>query len=256
MNTDKLRLLIRNDEWQKPTAGLAPGYSQANLVILPKDYAYDFLLFCQRNPKPCPLLEVTDTGSPIPKFTAPNSDLRFDLPKYRIYQEGKLLKEVSNIEEEWQDDFVAFLIGCSFTFEQVLIDNGLTVRHIEESKNVPMYQTNIPCEKSGVFHGNLVVSMRPFKLEDISKAVQVTSNFPSFHGAPIHIGDPDKIGIRDLDHPEFGEAVTIKEEERPVFWACGVTPQAVAIKSSINLMITHAPGYMFITEKRDSDILL
>lgn len=245
------RAMIRRKEWNKPTAGLAPGYAQANLVILPKTLAYDFLLFCQRNPKPCPLLEVTDVGSPVPKRTAPTADLRFDLPKYRIYQNGELVEEAEQIDQYWRDDFVSFLIGCSFTFETALMENGLSIRHIEQNCNVPMYKTSISCESAGIFHGKMVVSMRPFKGEEITRAVQVTSRFPSVHGSPVHIGDPEEIGISDLSKPDFGDAVEIKKGEVPVFWACGVTPQAVAMASKPELMITHAPGHMFITDQKD-----
>ncbi|NHM31294.1 putative hydro-lyase [Neobacillus terrae] len=247
-----IRKLIRNNEYKGFTAGLAPGYTQANLVILPKDLAYDFLLFCQRNPKSCPLIEVTDIGSPVPMLTAPNSDLRFDLPKYHIYKFGKLVEAVNDIGLYWKDDFVAFLIGCSFTFEFPLIENGLSIRHIQENRNVPMYITNSPCQSSGVFHGNMVVSMRPFLPKDVIRAVQITSRFPTVHGAPIHCGNPETIGILDLATPNFGESVTINDGEIPVFWACGVTPQSFAMSSKPPLMITHAPGHMFITEVKDS----
>ncbi|WP_110114046.1 putative hydro-lyase [Bacillus sp. CGMCC 1.16541] len=248
----ELRSLIRRNQFTASTAGYAPGHTQVNLVILPKALAYDFLLFCQRNPKSCPLIEVTDVGSPVPKRTTAHADLRFDLPKYRIYKSGKLVEEVHDIETYWQDDFVSFLIGCSFTFEQALLDNGLSIRHIEEKRNVPMYVTNIPCEPAGAFQGNVVVSMRPFSPRDAIRAVEVTSRFPSVHGSPIHIGDPKQIGIHDLAQPDFGDVVTVKEGETPVFWACGVTPQAVAMSSKPSLMITHAPGHMFITDEKDS----
>jgi uncharacterized protein YcsI (UPF0317 family) len=247
-----IRQDIRDNKWTAPTAGLATGYTQANLVILPKAQAYDFLLFCQRNPKACPLLEVTDAGSPVPKLTAPGADLRYDVPKYRIYRHGELVEEVTDIEAYWKDDFVAFLIGCSFTFEHALMDNGLTIRHIEEERNVPMYITNIACEPAGVFHGNMVVSMRPFQAQNVVRAVEVTSRFPSVHGSPVHIGQPEQIGIEDVSKPNFGDAVTVKDEETPVFWACGVTPQSIAMSSKPELMITHAPGHMFITNMKDS----
>lgn len=249
---EELRSQIRENQFTRPTAGYAPGYTQANLVILPTDLAYDFLLFCQRNPKSCPLIEVTESGSPIPKITSPNADLRYDLPKYFIYKKGELVDEVSDIGDYWQDDFVSFLIGCSFTFENPLIDNGLTIRHIEEKRNVPMYVTNLPCQEAGVFHGNTVVSMRPFLPNDVIRAVEVTSRFPSVHGSPIHIGNPEEIGIQNITKPNFGDAVTVKEGEIPVFWACGVTPQSIAISSKPEIMITHAPGHMFITDVRES----
>jgi uncharacterized protein YcsI (UPF0317 family) len=247
-----IRQDIRENEWKGPTAGLAKGYTQANLAILPKAQAYDFLLFCQRNPKSCPLLEVTDAGSYIPKLTAPGADLRYDVPKYRIYRHGELVEEVTDIEAYWKDDFVAFLIGCSFTFEHALMDNGLVIRHIEEDRNVPMYITNIACEPAGAFHGNMVVSMRPFQPQNVVRAVEVTSRFPSVHGSPVHIGQPAQIGIADVSKPDFGDAVTVKDGETPVFWACGVTPQSIAMSSKPEIMITHAPGCMFITDMKDS----
>ncbi|MET1031744.1 putative hydro-lyase [Domibacillus tundrae] len=249
---EAIRQEIRENQWTGPTAGLATGYTQANLAILPKAQAYDFLLFCQRNPKSCPLLEVTDAGSAIPKLTAPSADLRYDVPKYRIYRHGELVEEVTDIEAYWKDDFVAFLIGCSFTFEHALMDNGLGIRHIEEDCNVPMYITNIACEPAGVFHGNMVVSMRPFQAQNAVRAVEVTSRFPSVHGSPVHIGQPAQIGIENISKPDFGDAVTVKEGETPVFWACGVTPQSIAMSSKPEIMITHAPGCMFITDMKDS----
>ncbi|MCF6095062.1 putative hydro-lyase [Microaerobacter geothermalis] len=246
-----IREAIRRGEWSKPTSGLAPGYTQANLVILPKRYAYDFLLFCVRNPKPCPLLEVTDTGSPVPVETAPGADLRTDLPKYRIYKHGELIEELNNISDYWSDDFVSFILGCSFTFERPLLQEGIPVRHIEEECNVPMYLTNIACSPAGVFSGPMVVSMRPMKPKDVIRAVQITSRFPSVHGAPVHIGNPRTIGIKDINKPDFGDPVTVYPDEIPVFWACGVTPQAVAMASKPEIMITHAPGHMFITDLKE-----
>lgn len=245
------RLKIRNGLLKKPTCGISLGYTQANLVVIPKDLAYDFLLFTFRNPKPCPLLDVTDIGSPEPKRVAPGADIRTDLPKYRVYKYGELEDEVENINDYWRDDFVAFLLGCSFTFENALLNNNIPVRHIEEGKNVPMFITNIKTSPAGSFHGNVVVSMRPIPRDLVIRAVQVTSRFPSVHGAPIQIGNPKQIGIADLDKPNFGDAVTIGENEVPVFWACGVTPQAVAMKSKPEIMITHSPGYMFITDIKD-----
>lgn len=250
----KLRQQFREGKLVCSTAGMADGYVQANLVILKKELAFDFMLFCQRNPKPCPILDVTDPGSPIPTRLAPTADLRTDVPKYRIYRHGELMSETTDIQSYWADDMVAFLLGCSFTFEQALLHNGIPVRHIEENRNVPMYQTNISCTEAGEFHGPMVVSMRPIPQSDVVRAVQVTSRFPSVHGAPVHIGDPTLIGIKDLSHPDFGEPVTIKNGEVPVFWACGVTPQAVAMTAKPELMIAHAPGYMFISDLRDEEM--
>lgn len=251
MHPAELRAMIRRNEWVRPTSGMASGFTQANLVILKKELAFEFLLFCVRNPKPCPVLDVTEPGSPIPKWVAPGADLRTDLPKYRIYSHGELVEEVTDIIKYWEDDMVAFLLGCSFTFEQALMNNGISIRHIEENCNVAMYKTSIPCIEAGRFKGPMVVSMRPIPEKDVVRAVQVTSRFPAVHGAPIHIGNPESIGIKDIYKPDFGDPVTIKEGEVPVFWACGVTPQAAAMEVKPELMITHAPGHMFITDLCD-----
>ncbi len=245
------RQWIKEGRWVKPTAGMANGYAQANLAILPKELAFDFLLFCQRNPKPCPVLDVTEAGSPVPRLVAPDADIRTDIPKYRIYRDGEWVEEVTDITEYWQEDLVAFLLGCSFSFESALMNNGISIRHIEEECNVPMYKTSIACTPAGRFEGPMVVSMRPIPEKDVVRAVQVTSRFPAVHGAPVHIGHPEAIGIQNIHKPDFGDAVPIEEGEVPVFWACGVTPQAVAMQVKPKLMITHAPGHMFITDRRD-----
>ncbi|MCK1993715.1 putative hydro-lyase [Peribacillus muralis] len=250
----ELRSMIRNDELVKPTAGMANGYAQANVAILKKEHAFDFLLFCQRNPKSCPLLDVTEIGSPIPAFAAPNGDIRTDIPKYRVYKYGELVDEVTDIAKYWEDDMVGFLIGCSFTFEHALLNNDIPIRHIEESCNVPMYKTNIPCIEAGIFHGKMVASMRPIPQEDVVRAAQVTSRFPAVHGGPIHIGDPEAIGVSNIQHPDFGDPVTVHPGEVPVFWACGVTPQAIAVETKPEIMITHAPGHMFVTDIRDEKL--
>jgi uncharacterized protein YcsI (UPF0317 family) len=248
------RTMIRQGKWRKPTAGLAPGYVQANLVVLPQELAYSFLLFAQRNPKPCPVIEVTDAGSPEPKLTAPGADLRTDIPAYRIYRDGKLVGEPTDLREVWTSDLVAFLLGCSFTFETALLQAGVPVRHLEEGRNVPMFITSVACVPAGVFRGPLVVTMRPIPASLVPKAVQVSGRFPAVHGAPVHVEDPAAIGIRDLARPDFGDPVTIRPGEIPVFWACGVTPQAVAMQARPPLMITHAPGHMFITDLRDESL--
>ena len=250
----EIRSLIRKGEYTTITAGLAPGYVQANLVILPHAQAFDFLLFCQRNPKPCPLLEVIEAGRTEPAIMAPGADIRTDLPRYRVYRDGKLVKEVEDITSEWRNDLVSFIIGCSFTFETALLSAGVPMRHIEEGKNVSMYITNIPTVPSGQFAGPTVVSMRPIPQGKVVRAVQVTSRFPNTHGAPLHIGDPAAIGIKELTRPDFGDVLTFYQGEVPVFWACGVTPQAVAMRSKPPLMITHAPGHMFITDVRDESL--
>ena len=250
----ELRALVRKGELARITSGMAPGYVQANLVILPRDQAFDFLLFCQRNPRPCPLLEVVEAGSPEPRLTAPGADLRTDVPKYRVYEYGDLVGEPEDISEIWQGNMVSFLLGCSFTFEEALIRSGISLRHYEQGKNVSMFITSIQTTPAGVFHGPMVVTMRPIPQEKVVKAVQVTSRYPSVHGAPIHIGDPAAIGVRDVTAPDLGDPVEIEEGEVPVFWACGVTPQAVAMSSKPPLMITHSPGHMFITDMRDEDL--
>ena len=249
-----IRSRIRAGGHRAPTSGLAPGYVQANLVILPRDLAYDFLLFAQRNPRPCPLLEVTDAGSAEPAITAPGADLRTDLPRYRVYVRGELKEEPTDLSTYWRNDLVGFLLGCSFTFEGALLNAGVPLRHVECCSNVSMYITSIACRPAGPFAGPMVVSMRPIPAEKVTKAVQVTSRFPNAHGAPVHIGDPERIGIRDLARPDFGDPVEIRPGEVPVFWACGVTPQAVAMQAKPPFIITHAPGHMFITDMRDEDL--
>ncbi|MAW66627.1 MAG: DUF1445 domain-containing protein [Chloroflexi bacterium] len=246
--------LIRKDEYLKSTAGVALGYLQTNLVPLPQEYAFDFLLFCQRNPKPCPILEVMEPGEFEPKILAKGADIRTDVPFYRIYENGELKSETKNILDYWQDDLVSFLIGCSFTFETAMLNADIPLRHIEQDTTVPMYITNIDTKPAGKFSGPTVVSMRPIHKENLVRAVQVTSRFPGTHGAPIHIGEPGEIGIQDINTPDFGEKSEIKDNEIPVFWACGVTPQAVALKSKPPIMITHSPGYMFVTSTRDESV--
>ncbi|MGH7263676.1 MAG: putative hydro-lyase [Candidatus Rokuibacteriota bacterium] len=247
----EIRQAIRQTRHTGGTAGLAPGHVQANLVILPKAQAYDFLVFCQRNPRPCPLIEVTDPGNPEPVGVAPGADLRTDVPKYRIYREGRLEAEVTDIAREWRDDFVAFLLGCSYTFETALLQSGVPLRHIEEGKIVPMWRTSLACRPAGVFKGPTVVSMRPVAAALIPRAVTVTARYPMAHGAPIHVGDPSRIGIADIHAPDWGDPATFLPGEEPVFWACGVTPQAVALEARPPLVITHAPGHMFITDLPD-----
>lgn len=250
----EIRRLIRQKRFTAPTAGLAPGYAQGNLVVLPKDLAYDFLLFAYRNPKPCPILDVTEPGERTFRKAAPDSDLLNDLPKYRIYEKGVLTAETTDLNAHWREDFVAFLLGCSFTFESALLEAGIGVRHIECGCNVPMYITNIACEPAGVFAGPMVVSMRPLKRSELVRAVQITSRYPGVHGAPIHIGDPKAIGIKDLSSPDFGDAVPVEAGEVPVFWACGVTPQAVAMEVKPEIMATHAPGHMFIADIKNTEL--
>jgi len=242
-----VRALIRAGKITGQTSGMCEGYAQANLITLPKDYAYDFLLFAQRNPKPCPVLEVSDAGSRRLSRIC-DADIATDIPKYRIFENGVLADEVTDASAYWRGDLVSFLIGCSFSFESELLAAGVSVRHIEENRNVPMYLTNIPCDSAGALKGNMVVSMRPLPREQIVPAVTITAAVPRVHGAPVHIGDPAAIGIADIDHPDFGDAVTIRPGETPVFWACGVTPQAMVMVAKPAFAITHAPGHMLITD--------
>lgn len=252
----EVRLACREGNWTAPTSGLAQGFVQANLVVLPKELAFDFLLFCLRNPQPCPLLCVTEPGQVEPIEVAPGADLRTDLPRYALYRDGIKVEEPTNLQDHWRDNFVSFLLGCSFTFETAMAQAGLPLRHNEEKVNVPMYKTNRLNRKAGIFEGELVVSMRPLKPEFIDQAVSLSARMPLAHGAPVHIGDPLELGITDLSKPDFGDAVTIHENEVPVFWACGVTPQAAIMSARPSLALTHSPGHMFITDMRDSDIML
>ena len=251
LDADELRAAARAGEHSGPTAGLAPGYTQANLVALPEADAFDFLRFCVANPKPCPVLDVSDPGSPEPARIAPGADLRTDVPRYRIFRDGELADEPTDASEHWRDDLVAFLIGCSFTFERALEAEGLPIRHVEQGVNVPMYRTSVDCTPAGRFSGPLVVSMRPMTPEQAEHAAEITARFPDVHGAPVHAGDPAEIGIDDLGAPDYGDAVELRDGEIPVFWACGVTPQAVAVASRPELMITHAPGHMFVSDRID-----
>ncbi|HLQ32502.1 MAG TPA: putative hydro-lyase [Chloroflexota bacterium] len=251
-----IRARIRTGEWTRPTGGLAPGYVQTNMVILPKEQAFDFTVFCQRNPKPCPLLEVTDPGDPEPKMLAPRADLRTDVPRYRVWRNGDLADEVTDISDLWREDLVAFLLGCSFTFDTALVNAGVDVPHMRNGhgENVPMYVTNLDTTPAGQFHGPLVVSMRAVPREKVVKAIQVTSRFPTMHGTPVHIGDAAAIGIKDVHKPDYGTAVEVGPEDVTMFWACGVTPQQVCLASKPPFMISHAPGHMFITDIRDEDM--
>lgn len=249
-----VRNACRTGRLTGPTPGLALGYVQANLVILPKEHAFDFLLFCQRNPKPCPLLDVTEPGEPEPKSVAPGADLRTDLPAYRVWRDGQLADEPTDIRSLWRDDFVSFVIGCSFTFESALLEARLPVRHIEQGVNVPMYNTSRPCRPAGRFSGPVVVSMRPMTPEQAVAATRVCARFPRAHGVPVHFGDPAAIGITDINRPDYGDTVEIRPGEVPVFWACGVTPQAALMQARLALAITHKPGHMFLTDLQDADL--
>ena len=250
----EVRKLIREEKITGPTSGMCPGYAQANLVVLPKEYAYDFLLFTQRNPKSCPILEVSQAGDRLMRKIAPGADIATEIPRYRIYENGVMTGEYTNVESFWREDLVSFLIGCSFSFESELLEAGIEVRHISMGCNVPMYITNIECEPAGIFSGKMVVSMRPIPYGQLVKAVTVTEQMPKVHGTPIHIGDPSVIGIRDVNRPDFGDAVPIKPGEVPVFWCCGVTPQSVVMNVKPSFCITHAPGHMLITDVKNTEL--
>ncbi|MDT9191026.1 MAG: putative hydro-lyase [Limnospira sp. PMC 894.15] len=251
----EIRQLCKDGSFTSPTPGLALGFVQANLVVLPYSLAFEFLLFCQRNPKPCPVLDVTDVGSPEPKIISPGADIRTDLPRYRVFRYGELVEETTDITPFWRNDLVAFLIGCSFSFENAMLNIGLPVRHIEEQKNVPMYKTDIECMPTGAFSSPLVVSMRPLRFNHVVRAVEVTSQYYKAHGSPIHIGNPETIGIKNLEKPDYGDAVKLYDDEIPVFWACGVTTQTAILRAKPELAITHSPGHMFVSDLRD-DLLM
>ncbi len=251
----ELRKMIRAKEWTKTTTGLVPGFVQANLVMLPKEQAFHFLLFCVRNPKPCPILDVLEPGQVEPSI-ARGADLRTDLPKYRIYEQGVLQKEVEEVKDFFHEGMVSFLLGCSFSFESAMLASGLPIRNIEEGKNVSMYITKRRCVPAGPFSSPLVVSMRPLTPPQAVRATQVTTRFHLTHGAPVHFGAPEEIGIKNLKRPEFGDPVTIRQGEIPVFWACGVTSALAATSARLPLVITHAPGHMFVSDLKDEDLTI
>jgi uncharacterized protein YcsI (UPF0317 family) len=248
------RRAIRSGAHASHTAGIAPGYVQGNLCILPREYAADFQAFCERNPKPCPLLAVSTPGDPRLPALAADLDIRTDVPSYRVFCDGEFVEDRTDIRELWRDDLVAFVLGCSFSFEEALIDAGVPVRHIEQGKNVPMYLTNVDTAPAGPFHGRLVVSMRAFTPANAIRAIEITSRYPRVHGAPVHIGKPALIGIDDLDKPWVGDATEVRDDELPVFWACGVTPQAVVGNARPPLCITHTPGHMLVTDLTNASL--
>jgi uncharacterized protein YcsI (UPF0317 family) len=249
-----VRLASRSGAWDAPTAGLAPGFVQGNLAILPHDHAEDFLRFCQANPKPCPLLGVSEPGDPAIPALGADFDIRTDIPRYRVWRDGELVDEPRDIRSLWRDDLVSFVLGCSFSFEEALLQADVPLRHIQRGCNVPMWRTNIPTQRAGRFHGPLVVSMRPLKPADAIRAVQITTRLPSVHGAPVHLGFPEAIGITDLAKPDYGDAVPVERGELPVFWACGVTPQAAIAAAKVPFAITHAPGYMLVTDLKNAQL--
>jgi uncharacterized protein YcsI (UPF0317 family) len=243
-----VRRAIRRGEHSTHTAGLAPGYVQGNVCILPREYADEFALFCERNPKPCPLLATSAPGEGRLPSLGADLDIRTDVPRYRVFRDGELVEERGDISALWREDLVAFILGCSFSFEQALLESGLRLRYVEEAKNVPMYRTSIDTVAAGRFRGKLVVSMRPFTPADAIRAIEITSRYPRVHGAPVHIGRPDLIGIEDLGRPWEGDSTEVREDELPLFWACGVTPQSVVLDARPSLCITHAPGHMLVTD--------
>jgi uncharacterized protein YcsI (UPF0317 family) len=250
----ELRTLIRTGTWRKHTVGLARGYVQTNVLALPRELAFDFLLFCQRNPVACPLFEVTNPGDPSVEHIAADADLRTDVPLYRIFLDGEFVEVVADALDYWRDDLVTFLIGAAATFETALLEAGIYLRNIEEGKVPPVYVSSIACRAAGSFSGPMVVEMRPIRCEQVSRAIQVSSRYPLGHGAPVHVGDPARIGITDLSKIDFGETTTLRDGEVPVFWACGVTSQLVAQHARPSLMITHLGGHMFVTDVRSETI--
>jgi len=248
MAADEFRRLVRASGYAGPTAGVAPGRVQANLAILPADEAGDFLRFCTRNPKPCPVVGMSEPGDPWIPELGMDLDIRTDIPRYRVWREGAMVDEPTDIRAEWRDDSVAFALGCSFSFEEALLQAGIPLRHVARNINVAMYRTSIDCAPAGLFRGPMVVSMRPMTPADAIRAIQITGRFPGVHGAPVHFGDPAAIGIADLDTPDYGDPVEIRDGEVPVFWACGVTPQAVIQAAGVKRCITHAPGCMLVSD--------
>lgn len=248
-----IRAAIREGRFRGQTAGLAAGNLQGNLAILPADLALDFARFCQRNPKPCPLVGVSGTGDPMLR-TLGDIDIRIDVPSYNVYRHGELTEQLTDLNELWQDDYVAFVLGCSFSFEEALVSEGVPLRHILENSTVPMYRTNIACVPAGPFHGNTVVSMRPMQTADAIRAVEVTARYPMTHGTPVHMGDPAVIGIDDFGTADWGDAMELRPGEIPVFWACGVTPQNIAQEAKPPICITHTPGSMLITDLPSNNI--
>ncbi len=250
------RAAVRGGLHRGPTSGIAPGFVQGNLAILPKALADDFFRFCHYNPKPCPLLASSEPGDPHLPTLGSDLDIRTDLPLYRIWRHGELVDEVTDLHRVWRDDLVSFVIGCSFSFEEALIDDGIRLRHIEQGSNVPMYRTNIATRPAGPFHGPLVVSMRPLQPANAIRAIQITSRFPSVHGAPIHLGKPELLGIGDIGQPDYGDPIEVRDDELPVFWACGVTPQSVIAAVRPEFSITHAPGHMLVTDLKNSRLAI
>jgi uncharacterized protein YcsI (UPF0317 family) len=250
----EVRRAIREGRRPGHTAGAAPGYVQGNVCILPREYAADFRAFCEKNPKPCPLLAMSAPGDPRLPELGDDLDIRTDVPRYRVFREGALYEEVPDLRGLWRDDLVTFILGCSFSFEEALIEAGLRLRYVEQGRNVPMYRTSVETVPAGRFRGKLVVSMRPFRPADAVRAIQITARYPRVHGAPMHFGDPRLIGIDNLQEPWAGDATEVREDELPLFWACGITPQSVVLDSKPSLCITHAPGHMLVTDLTNASL--
>jgi uncharacterized protein YcsI (UPF0317 family) len=247
------RLACRNG-MASTTAGVANGFVQGNLAILPEKLAAAFHRFCQLNPKPCPIIGMSDVGDPRIPALGEDLDIRTDLPRYRVWRDGEVVDEPTDIKKYWRDDLVSFVLGCSYSFEEALLNEGLPIKHIERNLRVPMYRTNIACGSAGPFAGPMVVSMRPLKPTDAIRAVQITTRFPSVHGAPVHLGHPHLIGISDISKPDYGDPVPVEADEIPVFWACGVTPQAVIAAAKLPFAMTHAPGLMLVTDLQNKHL--
>jgi len=248
------RKLVRRGEWRTSTVSVCADHVQANLVILPKEYALDFTIFCFRNPQPCPILEILEAGDPMVRELAADADIRTDIPMYRVFEKGELVEEVEEVTKLWRKDLVSFLIGCSYTFEEALVKGGVPIRNYIQQKDPGVYVSSIQCRPAGIFSGPMFVTMRPIAPHLISRAVQITSRFPRAHGAPVHIGDGAAIGIPDHRKIDYGDIPEMEENEVPVFWGCGVTPQAVALHSKVPFMITHKPCHMFVSDVRIEEI--
>ena len=253
MTPSDLRQLCRAGRWDQPTSGVCEGFVQCNIVALPETHAADFARFCAQNPKPCPVIGQSNPGETGIRALG-EFDIRTDCPKYQVFLNGRPAGETTEITEYWQDDWVFFALGCSFSFEDSLVEAGIPLRHLEQQRNVAMYNTNIPCERAGPFAGNMVVSMRPLSVTHTIRAVQICSRFPAVHGAPIHFGSPSQIGIGDIETPDYGDRVDILEGEIPVFWACGVTPQLALRAAKLPIAVTHAPGPMVVTDLRNAEL--
>lgn len=248
------RRAIREGRRRGHTAGVAPGHVQGNVCILPREYAAEFEAFCRANPKPCPLLAVSKPGDPRLPALGEDLDIRTDVPRYRVFRDGALTEETTDLKRLWRDDLVTFILGCSFSFEQALMEAGLPLRYVDEGRNVPMYRTSIDTTPAGRFRGKLVVSMRPFKPADAIRAIEITSRYPRVHGSPVHMGFPEQIGITDLTRPWAGDPTEVRDGELPLFWACGITPQSVVLDAKPSLCITHAPGHMLVTDLLNADL--